>query len=85
MIPASVSYIHSSAFDGCPKLVISADSGTTAHEFYENWKLVNRTDVNSSLKEDGDTVVDSGGDVHTGGGVGLRMGVLQWGNLQSKL
>lgn len=70
MIPASVSYIHSSAFDGCPKLVISADSGTTAHEFYENWKLVNKTDVNSSQKEDGDTVVDSSGNVYIVGSGG---------------
>lgn len=75
MIPASVSYIHSSAFDGCPKLVISADSGTTAHEFYENWKLVNRTDVNSSLKEDGDTVVDSGGNVYIVGSGGTLIKV----------
>ena len=70
MIPASVSYIHSTAFDGCPKLVISADSGTTANDFYETWKLVNKTDVNSSQKEDGDTVVDSGGNVYIVGSGG---------------
>ena len=70
MIPASVSYIHSTAFDGCPKLVISADSGTTANDFYETWKLINKTDVNSSQKEDGDTVVDSGGNVYIVGSGG---------------
>lgn len=69
MIPASVSYIHSTAFDGCPKLVISADSGSVAHEFYENWKLINRTDVDSE-KEEGDTVVDSGGNVYIVGSDG---------------
>lgn len=75
LIPASVSYIHSSAFDGCPKLVISADSGTTAHEFYENWKLINKTEVNSSQKEDGDTVVDSGGNVYIVGSGGTLIKV----------
>ena len=75
MIPASVSYIHSSAFDGCPKLVISADSGTTAHDFYENWKLINKTEVNLSQKEDGDTVVDSGGNVYIVGSGGTLIKV----------
>ncbi len=69
MIPASVSYIHSTAFDGCPKLVISADSGSVAHEFYENWKLLNKTAVDSE-KEEGDTVVDSGGNVYIVGSDG---------------
>ena len=70
IIPASVSYIHSTSFDGCPKLVISADSGSSAHEFYENWKLIHKTDVNSSQKEDGDTVVDEGGNVYIVGSGG---------------
>lgn len=69
MIPASVSYIHSTAFDGCPKLVISADSGSVAHEFYQNWKLLNKTEVDSE-KEEGDTVVDSGGNVYIVGSDG---------------
>lgn len=69
MIPASVSYIHATAFDGCPKLVISADSGTVANDFYENWKLENNTNVTSG-NENGDTVVDSGGNVYTVGSDG---------------
>ena len=69
MIPASVSYIHSTAFDGCPKLVISADSGSAAHNFYQNWKLLNKTEVNSE-KDEGDTVVDSGGNVYIVGSDG---------------
>lgn len=75
MIPASVSYIHSTAFDGCPKLVISADSGTVAHEFYESWKLLHKTDVNSSQKEEGDTVVDEGGNVYIVGSGGTLIKV----------
>lgn len=69
MIPASVSYIHATAFDGCPKLVISADSGSVAHEFYENWKVINKTDVDTQ-KEEGDTVVDAGGNVYIVGSDG---------------
>ena len=69
MIPASVSYIHATAFDGCPKLVISADSGSVAHEFYNNWKLINKTDIDSE-KEKGDTVVDAGGNVYIVGSDG---------------
>lgn len=69
MIPGSVSYIHASAFDGCPKLVISADSGSVAHEFYENWKLVNKTEIDSE-NEKGDTVVDAGGNVYIVGSDG---------------
>ena len=69
MIPASVSYIHATAFDGCPKLVISADSGSLAHEFYNNWKLLNKTDV-AVEQETGDTVVDSGGNVYIVGSDG---------------
>ena len=69
LIPASVSYIHSTAFDGCPKLTIDADSGSVAHDFYENWKLVNKTEVDSE-KEEGDTVVDSGGNVYIVGSDG---------------
>lgn len=69
MIPASVSYIHNSAFDGCPKLVISSDSGSVAHNFYENWKLQNHTEVDSN-NENGDTVVDSGGNVYVVGSDG---------------
>lgn len=70
LIPASVSYIHDTAFDGCPKLVISADSGSTAHKFYENWKITHKTDVGTSEKEDGDTVVDSSGNVYIVGSGG---------------
>ena len=69
MIPGSVSYIHSSAFDGCPKLVISADSGSVAHAFYQNWKLINKTEVGSE-NEKGDTVVDAGGNVYIVGSDG---------------
>ena len=69
MIPGSVSYIHSSAFDGCPKLVISADSGSVAHAFYQNWKLLNKTEVGSE-NEKGDTVVDAGGNVYIVGSDG---------------
>lgn len=69
MIPASVSYIHSTAFDGCPRLVISADSSSVAHEFYQSWKLLNKTEVDSE-KEEGDTVVDSGGNVYIVGSDG---------------
>ncbi len=69
MIPASVSYIHSTAFDGCPKLIISADSASVAHAFYQNWKLINQTEVDSE-KEEGDTVVDSGGNVYIVGSDG---------------
>ena len=69
MIPGSVSYIHSSSFDGCPKLVISADSGSVAHTFYENWKLLNKTEVGSE-NEKGDTVVDAGGNVYIVGSDG---------------
>lgn len=69
MIPASVSYIHTTAFDGCPKLVISSDSGSVAHNFYENWKTVNKTEV-SDGNEQGDTVIDSGGNVYIVGSNG---------------
>ena len=69
MIPASVSYIHATAFDGCPKLVITADSGSVAHEFYQNWKLIHKTEVDTE-KEEGDTVVDSGGNVYIVGSDG---------------
>lgn len=69
-IPASVSYIHSSAFDGCPKLVISSDSGSKAHEFYESWKTINNIDLNSSQKEEGNTVVDAEGNVYIVGSGG---------------
>lgn len=70
MIPASVSYIHSTAFDGCPKLVISADSGSAAHEFYNNWKITNNVDLDSSQKEEGNTVVDENGNVYIVGSGG---------------
>ena len=69
IIPGSVSYIHSSAFDGCPKLVVSADSGSVAHEFYQNWKLINKTEVGTETEE-GDTVVDAGGNVYVVGSDG---------------
>lgn len=69
MIPASVSYIHTTAFDGCPKLVISSDSGSVAHNFYANWKTVNKTEV-SDGNEQGDTVIDSGGNVYIVGSNG---------------
>ena len=69
MIPGSVSYIHASAFDGCPKLVISADSGSVAHDFYQNWKLINKTEVGSE-NEEGNTVIDSGGNVYIVGSDG---------------
>ena len=69
MIPASVSYIHSTAFDGCPRLVISADSGSVAHKFYENWKILNHTEIDSN-HENGDTVVDAGGNVYVVGSDG---------------
>lgn len=69
LIPASVSYIHATAFDGCPKLTIDADSGSVAHAFYENWKLNNKTEV-ASEKEEGDTVVDAGGNVYIVGSDG---------------
>ena len=69
LIPASVSYIHSSAFDGCPKLNVTADSGSVAHQFYENWKLVNNIDI-SVNNENGDTVIDSSGNVYIVGGDG---------------
>lgn len=32
-IPPTVNYIHESAFDGCPQLVITAEPGTTAKKF----------------------------------------------------
>ena len=70
MLPASVSYIHSTAFDGCPKLMISADSGSAAHEFYNNWKIANNVDLNSSQKEEGNTVVDESGNVYIVGSGG---------------
>lgn len=69
MIPASVSYIHTTAFDGCPKLVISSDSGSVAHNFYENWKTINKTEVTEG-NEQGDTVIDSGGNVYIVGSNG---------------
>lgn len=68
-IPASVSYIHATAFDGCPKLEIKADSGTTAHTFYENWKVVNQTNVDTETGND-NTVVDSEGNVYIVGSDG---------------
>ena len=69
MIPASVSYIHTTAFDGCPKLVITSDSGSVAHTFYENWKTTNKTEE-SSGNEKHDTVIDSGGNVYIVGSNG---------------
>lgn len=81
IIPASVSYIHSTAFDGCPKLVISADSGSAAHEFYENWKITNKTEVDGE-KDEGDTVVDSGGNVYVVGSNG-KLELVQSGSSSS--
>ena len=69
MLPSSVSYIHATAFDGCPRLDISADSGTVAYDFYENWKLQNHTEVNSN-NDNGDTVIDAGGNVYVVGSDG---------------
>ena len=69
MIPASVSYIHTTAFDSCPQLVISSDSGSVAHAFYETWKTTNKTEVSDS-NDQGDTVIDSGGNVYIVGSNG---------------
>lgn len=40
-ISSSVAYIHSTAFDGCFNLVINANAGTVAYEFYQDWKANN--------------------------------------------
>lgn len=68
-IPASVSYIHSTAFDGCPRLIIDAAKGTTAHTFFENWKVVNQTSITSGTVS-GNTVVDASGNVYIVGSDG---------------
>ena len=81
MIPASVSYIHTTAFDGCPKLVISADSGSVANEFYNNWKIVNQIQIDAGA-EDGDTVVDEGGNVYIVG-IDGKLVIVQSGNNNS--
>jgi hypothetical protein len=68
-IPVSVSYIHDTAFDGCPYLHIVADEGTTAYNYYENWKLTHTVEEPGENTE-GSTVVDSDGKVYTVGAGG---------------
>lgn len=50
-LPVSVTSIHATAFDGCKKVRIVADEGTTAYEFYENYKQEQTSDGSSSVSE----------------------------------
>lgn len=50
-LPVSVTSIHATAFDGCKKIRIIADKGTTAYEFYENFRQEQTSGGDDSVSE----------------------------------
>ncbi|MGN1147376.1 MAG: leucine-rich repeat domain-containing protein [Lachnospiraceae bacterium] len=52
VIPSTVEYIHDTAFDGCSKLVIAANEGTFAYQYYQEWKEKNPAEYEDTVVSD---------------------------------
>lgn len=62
IVPSTVGYIHETAFNGCPRLVISADKGTVASKYYIRWKLINQAEYEDTGNAEPDTPTDTPSD-----------------------